>query len=280
VGTLPIIAVVSDLHGLSPRFEKAKKLLDQGIKKLLIAGDIAPLGYPEAQRSNVKQNFEFLLQGRKDVEVYAIPGNDDWKIVEKTLREFPEVTIPADRAFPLDDGFSIVGYPYVSITPFNVKDYEKWESPDYPVLPNNPKELEKALIRVGINLDGLRSDGLELYDFRFNPQDRAENIQNDLAQIKQLSDPAMTIYLFHCTPFLENEPFRIGSRSITEFIKNNNPWITIHGHSHSAVDRMKGKFVFDIGETKSVLVGAGNDPNVLNYLTLDLKKRIIERHRI
>ena len=142
------IAVISDLHGLRQRFEKAKKLLDKGIKKLLIAGDIAPHGYPEVQQANVKQNFEFLLRGSKDVEVYAIPGNDDWKIVKKTLQEFPEVTIPTDRAYPLEDGFSIVGYPYVPITPFNVKDYEKWDRPEYPKLPINPKELKGALVKV------------------------------------------------------------------------------------------------------------------------------------
>ena len=90
----------------------------------------------------------------------------------------------------------------------------------------------------------------------------------------------MTIYLFHCTPYLEDEPLRIGSRAITEFIKNSNPWITLHGHSHSAVERMEGKFVFDIGSTKSGLVGAGNDPYVLVFLTLDIKNRIMERHKI
>jgi hypothetical protein len=36
----------------------------------------AALGYPEAQQANVQQNFEFILQERKYVEVYAIPGND------------------------------------------------------------------------------------------------------------------------------------------------------------------------------------------------------------
>jgi len=274
------IAVVSDLHGLRPRFEKVKKLLDEGIKKLLVAGDIAPLGYPEAQKANVKKNFAYLLQGKDDVVVYAIPGNDDWEIVEKTLQEFPQITIPTDRAHPLADSFSIVGYPYVPVTPFNVKDYEKWDSLEYPDLPGDPEEWEKALINSQINCDGLKSKGLELYDFRFDPQDRTENITQDLARIRQFSDPVMTVYLFHCTPYLEREKLPIGSRAITEFIKTNNPWITIHGHSHSAVDRMKGRFVFDIGDTKSVLVGAGNDPNVLNFLTLDIKKRIIERHRI
>lgn len=274
------IVVVSDLHGLRPRFEKVKKLLDEGIKKLLVAGDIAPLGYPEAQQANVKKNFELLLQGRKEVVVYAIPGNDDWKIVESTLREFPQIIIPTDRAYPLSNGFSIVGYPYVPVTPFNVKDYEKWDSLEYPNLPADPKEWEEALINFQINCDGLKSKGLELYDFRFDPQDRTENISQDLAQIRQFSDPSMTVYLFHCTPFLEQEKLRIGSRAITEFIKNNNPWITIHGHSHSVVDRMKGRFVFDIGDSKSILVGAGNDPNTLNFLTMNIKKRVFERNRI
>ena len=147
------IAAIADLHGLRPRFEKAKKLLGTGIKKLLIAGDIAPLGYPDRQHTNVRQNFEFLLQGRKDIEIFAIPGNDDWKIVEETLKEFPEVIIPIDKAYPLEGGFTIIGYPHVPVTPFNVKDYEKWDSTEYPELPKNPKQLENALIDFGINLD-------------------------------------------------------------------------------------------------------------------------------
>jgi Icc-related predicted phosphoesterase len=110
------IAAIADLHGLRPRFEKARQLLEAGIKKLLLAGDIATLGYPEVQQANVRQNFEFLLHQihqRTDITIYAIPGNDDWKIVTKTLQEFPEIIIPTDKSYPLKDGFSIVGYPYV-----------------------------------------------------------------------------------------------------------------------------------------------------------------------
>lgn len=273
------IAVVSDLHGLRPRFEKARKLLDEGIEILLIAGDIAAMGYPEVQQTNVRQNFEFMLQGRRDIKVYAIPGNDDWKIIEETLQEFPKVIVPLDKAYPLADGFSVIGYPYVPITPFNVKDYERWDSSEYPELPASPKNLENALLHHRINLEGLRSKGLKLYDFQFNPQDRTENIAKDMNRIKELSDPQTTVCLFHCPPYLEHELVQIGSRSIADFIKNFNPWITIHGHSHSAVDRMKGKFIFDMGDTKSVLIGAGNDPNILNYLTLDIERRLIERHK-
>jgi len=274
------IAVVSDLHGLRPRFEKARRLLDEGIEILLIAGDIATMDYPEAQQANARKNFEFMLQGMKDIKVYAIPGNDDWKIIVETLQEFPEIIVPLEKAFPLANGFSVIGYPYVPITPFNVKDYEKWDSSEYPELPVSPKNLEKALLHHRINLEGLRSKGLELYDFHFNPQDRTENITKDMNRLKELSDPKTTVYLFHCPPYLEHESVQIGSRSISGFIKNCIPWITVHGHSHGAVDRMNGKFIFEIGETKSALVGAGNDPNVLSFITLDIKRRLIERHKI
>lgn len=68
------IAVLSDLHGLQPRFEKAKKLLEQKIKKLLIAGDIATLGYPEVQQANVKHKFVFDMGDTKSILAGA--GND------------------------------------------------------------------------------------------------------------------------------------------------------------------------------------------------------------
>ena len=274
------IAVISDLHGLRPRFEKARRLLEEGIEILLIAGDIAPMGYPEAQQVNTRQNFKFMLQRIKGIKVYAIPGNDDWKIIVETLQEFPEIIVPLEKAFPLANGFSVIGYPYVPITPFNLKDYEKWDSSEYPELPTSPENLENALLNHRINLEGLRSKGFELYDFQFDPQDRTENIARDLNRLKELSDPKTTVYLFHCPPFLEHESVQIGSMSISSFIQDCIPWITVHGHSHGAVDRMNGKFLFEIGDTKSALVGAGNDPDVLNFITLDIKRRSIERHKI
>lgn len=38
---MSIVAPLSDLHGIRSRFEKARRLIDDGIKTLLMAGDIA-----------------------------------------------------------------------------------------------------------------------------------------------------------------------------------------------------------------------------------------------
>lgn len=285
------IAVLSDLHGVPSRFEKARRLVDEGTKTIFLGGDIAISGPPDFQQANVRQCFEILLSGNPDVRIYAIPGNDDWRIVEETMREFPEVVVPTDRAYPLDDAFSVVGYPYVPITPFMYKDYEKWDDERYPEMPSDPAEVEPAMIARQLNLEGWISRGLELCDFRFDPADRADNISADLKKLARLSDPRKTVYLFHCPPFghfdfsfsLEGR-VHIGSRAIAEFIRANNPWLTIHGHSHEAVSVMRGEFRFSIGGGGGgaeghvgVAVGAGNDPTVLNGLLVEVASRSVRR---
>jgi len=165
------IAALSDLHGIRSRFEAARRLVDAGIKTLLLGGDIAQNGPPEFQQANVRACFDILLSGKKDVRIFAIPG---------------------------------------------------------------------------------------------------------------------TVCLFHCPPFgffdfgmgigsgTEGH-IHIGSRSIAEFIRKNDPWLTIHGHSHEAVSTMKGEFSFSIGGSRGVVVGAGNDPAVLNGVAIDVFTRSLRR---
>ena len=278
------IAVFADLHGVLSRFEKIRSLVDQGIKTVLLAGDIARNGKPDFQQANVRQCFELLLAGKPDARVYAIPGNDDWRIVEEKMREFPEVTVPTDRAHPLNGEYSVVGYPYVPITPFMFKDYEKWDDERYPEMPADPDEFEAAMIAHRLNLEGYRSRGLELYDFRFDPAERANNISADMKRLAGMNDPRKTVYLFHCPPFghfdfgfsLEGR-VHIGSRAIAAFIADKNPWLTSHGHSHEAVSVMRGEFAFSIGESVGVSVGAGNDPSVLHGLLVDVPTRSVRR---
>lgn len=278
------IAVFADLHGSSIRFEKARRLIEEGMKTVCLAGDIAKAGNPEFQRENVRQCFEILLAGKPDVRVYAIPGNDDWRIVEETMREFSEVAVPTDRIFPLDENHFVAGYPCVPITPFMFKDYEKWDDERYPEMPTNPDELEAAMIAYRLNLEGYRSRGLELVDFRFDPGDRADNIAADMKALAGRSDPQRTVYLFHCPPFghfdfgfSPESRVHIGSRAIAEFIYEHSPRLTVHGHSHEAVSVMRGEFMFTFGDSVGVSVGAGHDLTVLNGLLIDVPTRSVRR---
>jgi Icc-related predicted phosphoesterase len=285
------IAVFADLHGIPSRFKKIRRLVDEGIKTVLLAGDIATNGRPDFQQINVRKNLEILLAGQPDVRIYAIPGNDDWRIVEETMREFPQVTIPMDQAHPLDGAYSVVGYPFVPITPFMFKDYEKWDDERYPEMPADPAGMEAAEIAHRLNLEGYRSRGPELYDFRFDPGDRTDTISADMKRLSDLSDPQKTVYLFHSPPFghfdftfsLEG-CVHIGSRAIAGFILENSPWLSLHGHNHEAVSVMRGEFRFSIGGGGGgaeghvgVAVGAGNDPTILNGLLVEVASRSARR---
>jgi Icc-related predicted phosphoesterase len=281
------VAAISDLHGLPTRFSLAGKLFDEGIDTLLIAGDISAAGRPEDQQANVRTNFTALLKGKKGVRIFAIPGNDDWTIVERSLKEFPEVVVPTGRAFPLDARSSVVGYPYVPVTPFMMKDYEKWDTPDEPALPVADEDLERALIERGISIFGLRSKGKELCDFEFDRVDRSDNIAADLDRAARLSDPRKTLYLIHTPPaglFDTGIPTpgrrHIGSLGVAEFIRRYEPWLTIHGHSHEAVDRNGGRFQSRLGNSDVLSVGPGNDPTVLSFLLLDLATSSFKRERL
>ncbi len=279
-----VVAVFADLHGIPSRFEKIRRVVGEGIQTVLMAGDVARHGKPHFQQTNVRQCFEILLAGKPDVRVYAIPGNDDWRIVEETLREFPEVIVPTDRAYPLDDEYSVIGYPYVPITPFMFKDYEKWDEEFFPEMPADPAEMKAAMIAHRLNLGGYRSRGLELSDYRFDPGDRTDNISADMMKLTRAADPRKTVYLFHCPPFghfdfgisIEGR-VHIGSRAIAGFIRDHHPWLTFHGHSHEAVSVMGGEFRFNIGDSVSVSVGAGNDPAVLNAVLVDIPSRSLRR---
>jgi Icc-related predicted phosphoesterase len=278
---------VSDLHGLETRFALIGRLLDGGIDSLLIAGDIAASGNPDVQQADVRRNFGTLLEGRRGVRIFAIPGNDDWAIVGTALREFPEITVPTDRAYPLAAGISIIGYPFVPITPFLMKDFEKWDKESEPVIPSNPAEIEAALVVHRLNIQGFRSRGADVYDYTFDPGDREDNIGRDLERIARFSDPRETLYLFHCPPhgildggISVGPSVHIGSKAVRAFIEERRPRLTVHGHSHEAVDLAGGAFEFSLGSSKGLAVGPGNDPEVLNYLLVDLENGIYARRRI
>ncbi len=281
------IAAVSDLHGLRTRFVLLGRLFDEGIDTLLIAGDIAAPGDPSTQQASIRQTFGNLLKDRPNVRIFAIPGNDDWAIVERTLKEFPEVVVPTDRAYPLDAGLLILGYPYVPLTPFLMKDFEKWDRPEEPGLTEGHKHRTLSLVQRGINIFGKRSDGTTLRDFAFDPADRSDNIAADLGRLADVSPPQDTVYLVHTPPaglFDEGIPFpeprHFGSRAVLEFIRRNGPRLTIHGHIHEAVEMAGGRFRLTEGPSTVLSVGPGSDPAILYALALDLRTWSFERMRL
>jgi hypothetical protein len=155
------------------------------------------------------------------------------------------------KSQPFLDGFSIAGYSCVPLTPFYMKDLDRFDSPAWTPLeyPRRCKVSEKGEVRE-VALEEIR---------------RRPTIQEELGRLSTMSDPARTVYVVHTPPAgtkldLLHDGTHIGSPALREFIETHKPPLTLHGHIHESPE-ISGEISDRIGPTFSVNPGAS-----LHYL--------------
>jgi len=185
----------------------------------------------------------FMLE-HPHIRILYVPGNHDWKTAMKHLRQ----SLPGARcmhgSIETFDGITFMGYGCVTDSPFWVKDYVRRDRKDslyvssrYPLVSTDG----------GICLSEQGAYALE------NP-----SIDEELSSLC-LEDPLKTICIFHCPPFgtgldtlHDGKP--IGSRSIAEYIAQQQPMVSLHGHIHES-PYLSGVFKMDLGRTLSINPG-------------------------
>ncbi|HXX92853.1 MAG TPA: metallophosphoesterase [Planctomycetota bacterium] len=242
----------TDLHGNREAYER---LFSFDADAVVLGGDLLP--YPlkmggdliEPQRRFVAEYLAGKLATRP---CYWIPGNDDWEAV---LPGLGPGGIPIHgRAVPFLDGFSIAGYGCVPVTPFGMKDFDRFDVPGW-----KPGSLPRRCLRSTPR--GVDAVPLEEVESR-------GTIEADLERLALLSDPARTVYVMHSPPFatrldrLEGGIEPIGSRAIRRFIDRRQPPLTLHGHIHESpgVERLG----------RTVSVNPGDSMNLLAAVRVDL----------
>jgi len=242
----------SDLHGNREAYDRLFALEADAV---VLGGDLLP--YPlrmggdliAPQRTFVTDYLAAKLASRP---CYWIPGNDDWESVLPLL-EARGVPIHG-RAVPFLDGFSIAGYACVPVTPFGMKDFDRYDVPGW-----TPAGVPKLCLRSS-------PSGVETVPLR-GVEDRG-TIEGDLGRLASLSDPARTIYVIHSPPFattldrLHGGTTPIGSRAIRSFIDRRQPPLTLHGHVHESpgVERLG----------RTVCVNPGDSMTRLRAVRVDL----------
>jgi Icc-related predicted phosphoesterase len=238
---------VSDLHGRSNRYRALFKEVERRIPPaVLMGGDLFP-------RGSCIDKFldEYLFEPLKRLREIGIGtrfavilGNDD-------PRENEQLLIDADRDGILDyipmkkieiEGITVVGYPFVTPSPFRLKDWERYDM---------DRTLRPGCIppENGIHTISVRETELG-----------HRTILEDMNYLSSLSDPSRTLYLFHSPPFETNldvvgsrfiENPHIGSEAIRKFIDTYQPPVTLHGHIHESYE-MSGFFHQRLGRTLSI----------------------------
>ncbi|MBP9667301.1 metallophosphoesterase family protein [Candidatus Saccharibacteria bacterium] len=276
---------VADIHGNKVQYEKLKQLVrTHKIAFVFLCGDLLPKDGGSWHIDNKVRTIAmqadfinsyflgYLAELGALAEVYAVFGNDDFMSNYSILSNanIPRVHFLRNQTLqlPIDDELYVAGYPYIGMTPFLHKDWEKWD-----VVPN---ELPHKIYRS----DGYVSE--EGQHIAVEKADDVSTIKDDLTTLARKSNPKKTIYVFHEAPFntpldriSQNNPYikdgqhNIGSKAIREFIESEQPLLTMHGHIHETYAE-SGEFTWKSGHSVSITAANDFSSDTLSYVLFTL----------
>jgi Icc-related predicted phosphoesterase len=248
---------VSDIHGNIPRFQRLFQIIrNERPDAVFLGGDLLPLQLMKhhtmeefiettilAEIRNIQSSFD------KKTRFFLIMGNDDPRMYE-------HIFIAAEKAGILDYVHQktisykktfITGYSYVPPTPFQLKDWERYDVSQYVDVGTESPEQGRRTIPVPLD------------------EIKYSTIAEDLEQLALQSPVSKTIYLFHSPPYhscldradlqgkkVNHVPLdvHVGSIAIQHFIKTYQPLLTLHGHVHESA-KITGCWKEKIGRTYS-----------------------------
>jgi Icc-related predicted phosphoesterase len=247
---------VSDLHGSKKRYDSLFKIVEKEKPDgVFLGGDLLPGGYGAGKGSDSFLQDDFLShifelkQSGLNTRYFTILGNDDPRSFENILIEANKrglIDYVNNRVVSFDDYF-VLGYAYCPPSPFQLKDWEKFDVSQYVDIGAISPE------------HGFRSTDISQDIIRYT------TIADDLKDLTKNIDMDNTIGLFHSPPYnsfldraalddkmIDHVPVdvHVGSIAIQQFIKIRQPFITLHGHVHETV-RLTGNWKQKFGKTYS-----------------------------
>ena len=251
----------SDLHGQGELYEQVVTLAaERRPGAVILGGDLTPHG---AGASGLRHQRVFLegflvefarrlREAAPGVELLLLMGNDDWAANHDVLERHDGALWHAIHARALQvHGVWVAGLSWVPITPFAIKDWERWEDGE----DESPARLH-----------GWLSGGETLREFRFDPDRRSPTIAEGLSAPASMSPPADTIYVLHspardtaCDVIAAKQ--HVGSRAIRRFVETQQPQLVLSGHIHES-PRVSGAWRDRLGRTHVVNPGQFGSPKL------------------
>ncbi|MCX6234372.1 MAG: metallophosphoesterase [Bacteroidetes bacterium] len=282
---------VTDLHGKIGRYERLfAEMLNDPPQVLFLGGDLLPhrlrpVQWGDEMIENFVEDYlskRFLKLKEKMrnnyPEVFLIMGNDDARSEEQYFIDgahHGHWQYIHQKSIPYKD-FIVSGYAYIPPSPFQIKDWEKYDVSRY---------VDPGCISPN---EGFRT---------VDPPEDIEHgtIAKDLELLVKEKDTSRTVFLFHSPPYrtlldraaldgvmFEHVPLdvHVGSIAIKRFIEKYQPLVTMHGHIHES-SRLTGQWRERIGQTfafnaaidtphLSLIKFDFNDPSSSERIVLDI----------
>jgi Icc-related predicted phosphoesterase len=251
----------SDLHGQGALYEQMVALVAvRRPRAVILGGDLAPHATGDAgvaqQRVFLRGTLvEFARRVREASpasDLLLLMGNDDWAANMDCLEERHGDLwhVVHERAVTID-GTCVAGVSWVPITPFTMKDWDRWE--------------DGADERPG-RLDGWVSRGDRLVPHRFDPADRRPTIAGALEALAAAAPVAEAVIVAHSPPRGTKcdtiaPGVHVGSRALRAFVERHQPPLVLSGHIHES-PRVSGAWHDRIGRTATVNPGQFGTPRL------------------
>lgn len=271
----------SDIHGNCFQYDRIfRAALEHDA--IIIGGDLSPKAEMIHQRKFLETflipELEFLKEKKPELKIFLVMGNNDWAgnmdLINRHDGElFENIGM---RKAKLSKDFDIIGYPFVPITPFRMKDWDKWDLSDK----NKREKIEKerAMMKEGITSIYMRYEPK-----KFDIED-SESIEKDMHELFSQVQPEKTIFVFHAPPYntyldMLHSREHAGSLGIRMGIEKHQPYLSLHGHIHETVD-ISGRFMDKIGDTLCATCGNHYTKDNPFVLSIGLHARNIERIKL
>ena len=244
----------SDLHGQGALYEQLVAMVAaHRPEAVVIGGDLCQhASGPEGvahQRLFLQGTFvEFarrLREGSPDTALLVLMGNDDWAANMNSLEAHDGTLwrLLHERVVTVG-GVRVAGLSWVPITPFAIKDWERWDDGE---------------AEAPGRLDGWSSRTGAVTPWSFDPQRRSPTIAAALEDLAARAPVAETLLVLHSPPHgtrcdVIHSGQHVGSRAIRRFVEAQQPPLVLAGHIHES-PRTSASYRDIIGRT--VVVNPG-----------------------
>jgi Icc-related predicted phosphoesterase len=224
----------SDLHGQGALYEQLVAMVAaRRPRAVLIGGDLCQHA---AGKDGVAHQRVFLQgtlvefarrlrEASPETRLLLLMGNDDWaaNMPSLDMHDGDLWHVLHERVVQID-GLSVAGLSWVPITPFAIKDWERWEDGE---------------TEAPARLDGWSSRSGAVEPWRFDPAERTPTIAAALEDLAARATAAETVFVLHSPPHgtrcdVIHSGQHVGSRAIRRFVEARQPPLVLAGHIHES----------------------------------------------
>jgi len=270
------LMVTSDLHGNTWKYNKLCREAEKVKPDVVInIGDMFPNDnnlYRQQEYIENQINEHFKVFNDAKIYYLCFPGNDDLMTFDGLFQEvcdrYPYVKHIAQRKAQIN-GYDFIGFNWVLDYPFLLKDRCRKDTKDY-----------KIGVQKGTALLSTETGLKEIPNWKKYVAG-LPTIEEELKKLERPADMKKAIYVVHMPPanlgldVCINKQ-KVGSEALYNFIKINQPLLTVHGHIHESPE-MTGKWLTKLGSSTCIQAG---QPDDLVYVIVDLGTMQCERMRI